>query len=146
MIFLQEPADFKARFDVAGCFCERGGKILLLLRHQNKPEGNTWGVPAGKVEKGESIHEAMARELYEETGLLCESKNLNFIHSLFVRFPEYDLRYHVFRYAVLGDPAINLDATAHTDFCWVTPAEALRMNLMRDEDSSIKLFYTLANG
>lgn len=143
MIFLQEPAEFKARFDVVGCFCERNGKILLLLRHQNKPEGNTWGVPAGKVEAGESSVEAMVRELFEETGLICEPTKLDFIHSLFVKFPEYDLRYHVFKFIVPGNETITLDATAHTDFCWVEPREALQMNLMRDEDSSIKLFYNI---
>ena len=61
---------------VVGCFLEYDGKFVLLLRHVHKADGGTWGLPAGKVEPGESDETAMLRELYEETGYKALPKEL----------------------------------------------------------------------
>ncbi|UEX77672.1 NUDIX hydrolase [Spiribacter halobius] len=45
---------------------------VLLVRRRNPPDAGLWGFPGGKIEFGESIHAAAARELYEETGLRAE--------------------------------------------------------------------------
>ncbi|GAA1875148.1 NUDIX domain-containing protein [Pseudonocardia alni subsp. carboxydivorans] len=42
---------------------------LLLVRRANEPGRGLWSVPGGRVEAGESEHEAVVRELAEETGL-----------------------------------------------------------------------------
>lgn len=41
------------------------GAILL----QQRGDFGTWGLPSGAVEIGESVYEALRREVYEETGL-----------------------------------------------------------------------------
>jgi len=53
---------------ITGCFLEYDDKFPILLRHPHKSAGDTWGLPAGKAEPGESDQEAMLRELFEETG------------------------------------------------------------------------------
>ena len=55
MIFIDKPNDFNPKFKVASSFIEHKGKILLLHRQNHKPQGNTWGVPAGKVDNGENM-------------------------------------------------------------------------------------------
>lgn len=48
------------------------GQYLLHLRDANKPEicdPGTWSIPGGGREGNESAHEAIVRELKEETGL-----------------------------------------------------------------------------
>lgn len=45
---------------------ERG--LLMLWRHRFIPDHWGWEVPAGRVEPGESLDEAAAREVLEETG------------------------------------------------------------------------------
>jgi len=42
---------------------------LLLIRRSNEPNAALWAVPGGRVEDGETVPEAVTRELREETGL-----------------------------------------------------------------------------
>ena len=42
---------------------------LLLVRRRNSPGRGLWSVPGGRVEPGEALAAAVAREVREETGL-----------------------------------------------------------------------------
>lgn len=42
---------------------------LLLARRRKQPEADHWGLPGGKVDWGEPIRAAVAREIEEELGL-----------------------------------------------------------------------------
>jgi mutator protein MutT len=42
---------------------------LLLVRRGHGPAAGTWSVPGGRVEAGETLAEAVVRELAEETGV-----------------------------------------------------------------------------
>ncbi len=42
---------------------------LLLVRRARKPALGVWTLPGGRVEFGESLHQALNREVQEETGL-----------------------------------------------------------------------------
>lgn len=56
--------------DVAVGVIERpDGQVLLAQRPEGKPYAGYWEFPGGKVEPGEPVAEALARELSEELGL-----------------------------------------------------------------------------
>jgi 8-oxo-dGTP diphosphatase len=48
------------------------GDELILVQRRNEPQKDSWGFPGGSVEPGESLHDAAARELMEETGVRAE--------------------------------------------------------------------------
>ena len=50
---------------------ERDGRVLLVQRGRPPGEG-LWTVPGGRVERGETLAQAVSREVREETGLEVE--------------------------------------------------------------------------
>ena len=49
------------------------GRILLAKRPDHLHQGGLWEFPGGKVERGESVRAALARELKEELGIELQS-------------------------------------------------------------------------
>lgn len=45
---------------------------VLLIRRGQEPLKGQWSLPGGAVELGETLEEAVRREVFEETGLLVE--------------------------------------------------------------------------
>ncbi|BCV38312.1 MULTISPECIES: 8-oxo-dGTP diphosphatase MutT [Shewanella] len=57
------------RVHVAVGIIKSGEQILLAKRHGHLHQGGKWEFPGGKVETGETVTQALARELTEEVGL-----------------------------------------------------------------------------
>lgn len=49
------------------------GRILLTKRAKHAHQGGLWEFPGGKVETGESVQEALRRELLEEVGIQVQT-------------------------------------------------------------------------
>ncbi len=143
MIYKEQPADFSPRFEVASCYLEHDGQFVLLHRHGNKSQANKWGVIAGKMEKGEDIFGAMAREIREETGMDIPKEKLEYFSKLYVHHGGYDFIYHMFSSKFDSRPVIKINEKEHGGFEWVSPSEALTMDLVDDLDECVKLFYKI---
>jgi ADP-ribose pyrophosphatase YjhB (NUDIX family) len=74
------------RPSVAAIVANAEGHVLLQRRSDN----GLWGLPGGSVEIGESVTEAIVREVREETGLAVEVGRLIGVYS--------DPAFQVFRY------------------------------------------------
>jgi 8-oxo-dGTP diphosphatase len=46
---------------------------LLLIKRGHEPGAGLWSIPGGRVEPGETDHEALVREMQEETGLAVQA-------------------------------------------------------------------------
>jgi len=56
------------------------GRVLLVRRGMNPGRGR-WGMPGGYVDMGEVVEEAVAREVWEETGLKAQARKLLGLYS-----------------------------------------------------------------
>ena len=52
-----------------GVIKDSEGRVLISLRHDKAHQGGLWEFPGGKLESGESVEQALARELEEELGI-----------------------------------------------------------------------------
>jgi mutator protein MutT len=141
MIYQDRPKVFAPKFKVVSCFVEYNGQILLLHRQDHKPQGNTWGVPAGKVDDGETIGQTMVREIQEETGFELPPAQLSYFGRVYVKYPDYDFIYHMFHAKLDHGQKVAINHQEHKAFKWITPVDALNMRLIQDLDACIKLFY-----
>lgn len=53
----------------AGLILDPQGRLLLGQRPKGKPWEEWWELPGGKIEAGETVHQALVRELNEELGI-----------------------------------------------------------------------------
>ena len=61
---------------VSCCILQKQNKFLVSKRLSSKIFANFWEFPGGKLEKNESFHNAIIRELYEELGIRVKKKSL----------------------------------------------------------------------
>ena len=143
MLYLTKPENFKSTFEVVSCFIQCRREILLLHRQDHKPQGDTWGVVAGKVDAGETNEAALFREVFEETKLKLSPESLKYFKTTYVKYREYDFVYHIYHYQYESKPEVVIDMKDHKAYCWITPRDALCLPLIEDEDVCIKLFYKI---
>jgi 8-oxo-dGTP pyrophosphatase MutT (NUDIX family) len=122
----------KPKLRVAGCFIEHDGTFLLLHRHLLKPLGGTWGLPAGKVESGESDLETIARETFEETGIRKEAGEFELLGVYVFDFSYLHLTFPTFRVRLHEKHTVKISPTEHQAYTWVTPEEGYVMPDLMD--------------
>lgn len=143
MIHLSPPEAFAPKFEVVSCYVQHDGKFLLLLRNDDKSEGNKWGTPGGKVDQGEAKASAIAREVAEETGVDLPPEQYVFFRTNYVRYPDYDFIFHEYSVDLDALPTLNVRPTEHKAAAWATPQEALGMALVLGNDQLVRTFYGL---
>ncbi|MDH0094819.1 NUDIX hydrolase [Achromobacter mucicolens] len=98
---------------------------VLLVRRANPPDQDRWAFPGGKIDAGERLPDAAARELLEETGVTAEPLHVFDAVDVFDRDDAGALRRHFVLIAVLcrwvsGEPVAGDDAR---DARWVSLAD-----------------------
>ena len=114
---------------VVGCFLEYDNKFVLVHRLPHKVDGDTWGLPSGKVEDGESDTEAIRRELYEETGYQATPDEIETLSvDDFVSPRGGTITYITHRIKLNKPHLVTIEEAAHSEYRWVTIDEADAMD------------------
>ncbi len=103
------------------------GRVLLIRTHK---WGDRWGVPGGKVDWGESLLQAVHREVREETGLQLSEVRWGPVQEA-VLHPQFHRDAHFVLINVVAratDEAVRLNDEAQSS-AWCTPAEAAGRDL-----------------
>ncbi|MCA9138525.1 MAG: NUDIX domain-containing protein [Planctomycetales bacterium] len=104
---------------------------LLLVRRARDPGKGQWGLPGGFVDRGETVKQALKREVYEETKLRLETLDL------FLTYPNH-YNYHgvvshvidLFYICRPVDPdCIKLEPTELDAFVWTEPDQTHLENM-----------------
>jgi 8-oxo-dGTP diphosphatase len=131
--------EFRYRIAVRG-IVEHEGKFLLLKRAKlARGENGFWELPGGGQDFGESPHEALIRELDEETGLKVTIENPVCVwHHL--RENNVQIIGMTFICKAITTEVVLSDE--HSDFAWVTKANLNEYKVfpeLMDELKNIKL-------
>lgn len=106
----------------------------VLIQEQMAERGYPWCIPAGCVEPGETLIEAVKRETREESGLIVEPRQILRIEHI---IPPHQDRQHpsreLWRFVVVAEPVggvLKTVADEHTmQARWVRPDEIHGMKL-----------------
>ena len=130
----------RLRAGVAAIIADARGRILLQRRSDN----GRWGMPGGGLEIGESVAEAIVREVREETGLTVEIERLVGVYSdpklQVVRYPGGDVVHYdstVFACRIVAGTLQTCEETLDLRFFPPTelPDDLLPMHRIRIEDA-----------
>src|SRR4030042_166125 len=69
------------------------GQMLLVKRSQEPSKGK-WSIPGGRLELGETISEAVKREVFEECGVQIEIVRILDVTDNILRDDDGRIRYH----------------------------------------------------
>lgn len=114
------------------CLIHKNGRYLLQDRIKNDWKGYT--LPGGHIEPGESIVDAVIREMQEETGLTIRHSHLCGVKQ----FPLEEGRYIVFLFETEefeGDLRSSEEGTMH----WIDERELSKVNLVEDFEDLIEV-------
>ena len=123
-------------------------KQVLLLERCGFADG--WQSVTGSREQQESLPEIAAREVWEETGIVCAEHTLCDWHlsNRYEIFPRWRDRYpagvthnteHVFGLCVPRDIAVTLSGDEHTRWQWLPWAEAAMRVFSPSNAAAIRL-------
>ena len=103
---------------VVAAIIRRDETILLTRRPPDAHLPNLWEFPGGKVEPGESLIEALRRELLEELGVLAEVRDE--YYATIHHYPTKTIDLHFFNCTIIdGEPR----AIEVAEFRWVKFAD-----------------------
>jgi 8-oxo-dGTP diphosphatase len=110
---------------IVNLILERDGKILMIYREFTKVYNNAYALPAGKVEKGESLKANIIREAKEEIGITLQLEDVTLAVTLWANYNNEagqhieDVGFFFKATEWTGEP-VNAEPHKHGHLKWVT--------------------------
>ena len=113
-----------------GAVAIKDGKILLMKRAFEPGKGK-WSIPGGLVEVGETISDACAREMEEETGIKIHVLELINAYDMIVPDEAGKVKYHYVLIDFLVKPIGGTERSSVEvlEMKWVTYEEARQLDM-----------------
>ena len=107
-----------------GAIVIKDSKILLVKRNKNPKKGQ-WAIPGGSVKLGETLQQAVEREIKEETGLVVQARDPIYTFDFIERDDRDQIRFH---YVIIDLAADLIGGKLHPsddaeDARWFAPEE-----------------------
>ncbi len=138
-VFEEKPENFSPKISVAACYIEVADQLLVLKRNKKSDQGETWGVPAGKIEEGEESLDATVREIFEETQIKIEKSDLMSLGQLWIEIPKFQYIYYLSYVKFEKKPFLELNKE-NTEYKWLNPEEIRKLNLIMGAEEALDLF------
>jgi mutator protein MutT len=107
------------------------GDRVVLVKRAHEPLKGHWSLPGGSVEVGETLEQAVVREVREETGLAVRVGPLLEVFDRIHRAPDERVEYHFvlldYRCTVISG-ALTHGSDA-SDACWASADDVDRLGL-----------------
>ena len=118
------------------------GPRLLLVRRAQEPSKGLWSFPGGVIELGETVQDAVIREVREETGIDVQVERLLDVTDAIIRDDQGKVRFHyvVIRYLARPLTTITKPRSDVSEAEWVDLNDATKYPLTK---GAAKLVYTL---
>ena len=123
-IVIQPKTRTKQSVYAVGVLPIKKGKVGLLDIFRHPIEENTWEIPGGFIERGETDAISAIRELEEEVGLICEPKNLHDLGTVATSPSTIAAKEHLFAATDCTlSKAGRTPELGHGQFKWFTKSE-----------------------
>lgn len=124
---ISKAAQDKVQKLSVGAAMIHNGKILILKRRSDDFMPNIYELPGGGLEKGETLIDAVKREIAEETNCAIDTIVQYIGHIDFLS--SGGLLTRRFNFLVTLKLPFSITLSEHDDYCWIDPSEAHRYNI-----------------
>ena len=115
------------------------GRVLIMKRDSTSHAKGGWCLPGGKVDYGETVADAVAKELCEETSLRCRSADFLFYQdSLPPQRGEMHCINLYFKCEVEGELSINEESS---EYAWIGPEDLEKYPIVFRNDLGLKRYW-----
>lgn len=118
---------------VAAAVIRKGNSVLICRRPRSKRHGGLWEFPGGKLHSGETLEDALRRELWEELGVELISTGATLFAT---QDPGSPFEVHFVETKVAGDPS----ALEHEEVIWVPVNDCQRFALAPSDRAFVERY------
>jgi len=126
---------------VRAIISNESGDVLILKRAGTKHGNGKWCLPGGNVEFGQTITDAVVREIKQETSLIC--KEIDFLFYL-ENLPSEESELHyinlAFKCNVEGSVKLNHESS---DYAWIDSSSITNYLIAFRNDEMLRRYWYL---
>lgn len=112
---------------VTAAIIRNQNQILCLQRGKSKYDyvSYKYEFPGGKLEKGESLSDCLARELNEELAIIHDVNDEHYFTTVYYEYPDFDIELHAF---IIEAKSRDFVMNEHIDHKWLAIQDLMTLD------------------